>query len=973
MPTKSSVQVNATSDKAREQLTEFALMQGHAVLTSGNQPIQLENPNRVWFVECGTLDIFLVGQRDGSSEAPFQHVIRLNEGSLAFGAKGFEEMRLVAKGLPGTKLRELPITDLVQEQGENSEDILNCFYDDVDTWVSGMLATIASKIIPRPRSDVLLRASESKEVDGTLSSVSGVLWLDGEAQLFGTEESEEDELVPITPDSWAVMYGVGSVSAHTTKSVSTSTLLSSTLPAFHRLVFQSEIFNRKMILADQANLRDASLGWRQRDETQAREHLLGLLAPDAPRVSSGNELIAAIRMVAKQEHIKIREPVLPAGELPVLQDIVRVSGVRTRKVLLSTQDRWWRTDSGALLAYRNSDHSPVALLPGWAGTYRLFDPKTGRFTRVTREIAKSLEEDAWMLYRPLPDDSAIGMKDLFAGASGRFASDIARVVITGLAASILALVPAAGAGYFIRILIPQGVLGGLVQFVLLLGLFAFTAALAQVLRGTALMRIEARLSTRLTAAVWDRLLRLTNEFYRKHSSGDLALRVQAFQSVRDKLAGTTAAALLSAVFMLPSIGLVFFFDIRLGWMSLGAGVVALFVMLLLGLMQIPAQREKLLHERALTSLLSQFISCISKLQTAGAEGTARGAWARLYREQKSAEIRVGVLSEHLAAFGAAVPPLAAAALFTVAGIPGAGGPDVGDFLVVYLASMVFYAAIIAFGSVLDSVSSVVPAAEQVTPILRAVPDTGTKTNETIVLQGELRIEEVSFGYGPSGAQILDRVSIHAKPSEFIAIVGESGAGKSTLIRLALGLEIPRSGAVYYDGIDLKHLDSVAVRRQIGVVLQDQSVQVGTVLNAIIGLDHSLTIDDAWRAAKLAAVDQDIAAMPMGMYTPMSEQSNTVSGGQIQRIRIAQALVKNPRLLIMDEATNWLDRKNQAAVMNGVRESSATRIVIAHRISTIREAHRIYVLEQGRVVQVGRFDELAEQDGAFQNLIRRQMT
>ena len=242
-----------------------------------------------------------------------------------------------------------------------------------------------------------------------------------------------------------------------------------------------------------------------------------------------------------------------------------------------------------------------------------------------------------------------------------------------------------------------------------------------------------------------------------------------------------------------------------------------------------------------------------------------------------------------------------------------------------------------------------------------------------MLEGGLRFDAVSFRYEDAGPPVLDRVTIDARPSEFIAIVGESGAGKSTLVRLALGLETPTGGAVYYDGCDLAHLDPVSVRRQVGVVLQDGGIQGGTVLENIIGLDQTLTVDDAWRAARQAAVDRDIASMPMEMHTSMGERAATMSGGQSQRIRIAAALVRNPRILFLDEATNWLDRKSQTALMEGIRNSVATRIVIAHRISTIREAHRIYVLQAGRVVQEGRFDELAARDGPFRDLIRRQMS
>ena len=263
-----------------------------------------------------------------------------------------------------------------------------------------------------------------------------------------------------------------------------------------------------------------------------------------------------------------------------------------------------------------------------------------------------------------------------------------------------------------------------------------------------------------------------------------------------------------------------------------------------------------------------------------------------------------------------------------------------------------------------------PGAEQVAPILAAEPDR-VSHGAPVVLEGEVRFDRVSFRY-PGGGFPIHEISLHAKPGEFIAIVGESGSGKSTLVRLALGLEEPSSGAVYYDGRDLARLDHTSVRRQIGTVVQDGDLLSGTVLDCIVGVTKDLTIDDAWRAARQAAVDRDIAAMPMGMHTHVSESAATFSGGQGQRIRIAAALVRRPRIVFLDEATSWLDSRSQAETMAGIEQSTATRIVIAHRLSTIRKANRIYVLQAGRVVQSGQFDELFGVEGPFRELARRQM-
>ena len=286
--------------------------------------------------------------------------------------------------------------------------------------------------------------------------------------------------------------------------------------------------------------------------------------------------------------------------------------------------------------------------------------------------------------------------------------------------------------------------------------------------------------------------------------------------------------------------------------------------------------------------------------------------------------------------------------------------------------MMFYLAVATLGRSLQAVAAIVPGCEQVRPILAARTDPAARAGARVVLQGEIALHRISFRYTEDGPMVLQDVSIHVGPGELIAIVGESGVGKSTLFRIALGLEDPLSGAVYYDGKDLAHLDRSSVRRQVGVVTQDGGLQGGNVLSNIIGVGRDLTVDDAWRAAREAAVDRDIASMPMQMFTTIGESAATFSGGQNQRIRIAAALVQNPRIIFLDEPTSWLDNKSQAETMAGIERSVATRIVIAHRLSTIRNASRIYVLQAGRVAQVGHFDELIEQDGPFRDLARRQM-
>jgi ATP-binding cassette subfamily C protein len=308
-----------------------------------------------------------------------------------------------------------------------------------------------------------------------------------------------------------------------------------------------------------------------------------------------------------------------------------------------------------------------------------------------------------------------------------------------------------------------------------------------------------------------------------------------------------------------------------------------------------------------------------------------------------------------------------------------------------------YAQFIAFSAAYSSFNGVVggaiglisqyfmiqPQIENLRPILEAVPENTDDKEDAGQLSGALEVGHLSFAYESSmpdgkggstqvrGEDVIHDVSFSIAAGESVAIVGKSGSGKSTLVRLLLGFEEPRKGTVSYDGQDLADLSLPSVRSQLGVVLQNGQLMTGDIFTNIVGT-RNLTQEDAWQAAEDAGVAEDIAQMPMGMQTVISEGSSNISGGQRQRILIARALVGKPVLLIFDEATSALDNRSQAIVTKSLEKLKATRIIVAHRLSTIRNCDRIIVMDQGRLAEMGSFDELVEKGGIFAELVKRQI-
>lgn len=296
-----------------------------------------------------------------------------------------------------------------------------------------------------------------------------------------------------------------------------------------------------------------------------------------------------------------------------------------------------------------------------------------------------------------------------------------------------------------------------------------------------------------------------------------------------------------------------------------------------------------------------------------------------------------------------------------------------DYIAFNIAYGAVSGAIMSLAGVIMTIANVKPLLEMVQPIFEAVPEVDASKQIVTALSGNIEISNATFRYTQDGPITLDNINLKVTPGEYIAIVGKSGCGKSTLMRLLLGFEKPEAGSVYYDGSDLETLDVRSVRQCIGTALQNGKLFSGDIFSNIIIASPWSTLDDAWRAANMAGVEEDIKAMPMGMHTLISEGSGGISGGQRQRILIARALVSNPKILLFDEATSALDNITQKHVADSLAQLGCTRIVIAHRLSTVKNCDRIIVMDKGRISEEGDFAELMEKKGLFYEFALRQVS
>ncbi|MDE0702575.1 MAG: ATP-binding cassette domain-containing protein [Rhodospirillaceae bacterium] len=960
-----------------EALADFAGSFGESRAAEGNQPFRLNEPDVVWYVEKGALDILVTEHIDGRMRSPFRHVMRREEGRLAFGVDESDQpVRFIGKGIPGTRLRSLRRKRLIDgpARREDSDAFASALVVEVDAWIEDLAAALTRDMEAHPAIACRVRPGETTG-SGVVAAMSGVVWIisDTSNAIFVdlVSLSKDPVMAPLTPASWIRFNTPTPMICKRSGALDMRTLLTTGLSEFHRLVLSADVVSRQLLLVDDANLQRIQASRRQREKAGARRSLAALVDTDERTKHDETPLVRALRLIGRHEGIDIRMPTSADDSEPSLEAYCEASGIRRRRLRLTVEDKWWLGDSGTMLAFRRDDGQPVVLLPGRFGRYRMIDPGTGDSSPAGAQMADGLR-DAWLLYPGLQDVGAVRIRDLLHVGAARAAMDVSRLVVAGLGAGLLALAPAVTVDMLITEVLPADDATSLIQLSAILVGLAFAAALSQVLRGTALMRLEARFTARIGAAIWNHLLRMHPGFFRRFNAGDLAARSMIFQDVRDHVSGVTADAVLSTLFALPALGLLFYYSTALGWGGLCLSLGAISVTATFCILHVKPQRRYLASVRQVTDDIHQFLNGIVKLRTTGSEDSAFALWARHYREQKEAEIGLAAFSEQLGAFSAAVPALATAILFAVVGSLGGGALTTAEFLAAHTAAMVFSLAFVMLGNSARAIAFVKPACEQVQPILTSPVDTSLRQELRQEIEGDVHLERISFAYPGASGPVLEDVSLHARRGEFVAIVGASGAGKSTIFRLALGLEEPSSGAVYYDNRDLAYLDLAAVRRQIGVVMQDGPLMDGTILDNIIGVTDDLTTNDAWRAARQAGIDEDIRAMPMNLHTVVDQNPAILSGGQSQRIRIAAALARNPRIIFLDEPTSWLDTRSQALTMKGIEESTGTRLVIAHRLSTIRMADRIYVLDGGRIVQTGSFDELVAEDGPFRDMASRQV-
>ncbi|MFF2128723.1 NHLP bacteriocin export ABC transporter permease/ATPase subunit, partial [Streptomyces olivochromogenes] len=511
----------------------------------------------------------------------------------------------------------------------------------------------------------------------------------------------------------------------------------------------------------------------------------------------------------------------------------------------------------------------------------------------------------------------------------------------------------------------------IVQVCLAIMVTSIVSAAFMLLQNLTMLRMEGRIEATLQPAVWDRLLRLPTKFFTSRSTGELASAAMGISAIRRLLAGVGPTLAQAGTVGAMNLGLLLWYSVPLALAAIGMLVVIAAAFLGLGLWQVRWQRRLVVLSNKLNNQAFQTLRGLPKLRVAAAENYAYAAWAGEFAHSRELQQKVGRIKNLTTVMGAVYLPLCSLLMFMLLAGPASGSLSAADFLTFSTSMTMLLTSVTQVTGAFVSAAAALPMFEEIKPVLDATPEVRVASTRPGVLSGAIEARRLSFRYADDGPLVLDDVSFDIKPGEFVAIVGPSGCGKSTLLRLLIGFDKPVSGSVLYDGQDLGALDQSAVRRQCGVVLQHAQPFTGSILDCICGTEP-YTPEEAMAAAEMAGLAEDIRRMPMGLHTIVSG-SGAISGGQRQRLMIAQALIRRPRILFFDEATSALDNETQRTVIESTRALNATRIVIAHRLSTVMDADRVIVMEDGRVAQQGPPAHLlADTGGRLHELVRRQL-
>ena len=649
-----------------------------------------------------------------------------------------------------------------------------------------------------------------------------------------------------------------------------------------------------------------------------------------------------------------------------LEYLLRPHGIMRRHIQLK---KGWHKDAAApMLATRVDTGTAVALIPRRGSGYLFQDAVSGKTCRVTQQNESLFDCNAICFYKPFPQKRLDGKELTRYILKTVPKRDFIFFAFVALAAILIGMAVPAIYNLLLKTAEYQTDLPPVAATAVFLITLTVGAGLFSSAKQLACSKIRNEMTLSVEAAAMMRILSLPLTFFRKHSAGELANRVQSISTLCLTIADIIICMGLSALFSMLFLVQIYVYAPSLLGISLCIMVLQLVFSMLCGKLHTKAKRKQIHYSDKEHGISYALISGIHKIKLAAAEKRAFAKWATAYSKTAKATYDPPFILKI---------KIVISAFITIAG--GVGiyilamkhRMEVADYFAFNCAYAIASAAFFNFTVIMSAVADARSQIENIGLFFEAAPEISPEKEILAQISGDIELSHVSFRYCDDMPNVIDDLSLKIKPGQYVALVGKTGCGKSTLMRLMLGFEKPQKGSVYFDNNSIDKIDLKSLRQKIGVVMQDGKLFQGDILSNITIAAPNMTVEDAWHAAELAGIAEDIKNMPMGMHTMISEGGGGISGGQKQRLLIARAIASKPKILLFDEATSALDNVTQKHVADSLAELDCTRIVIAHRLSTIKHCDRIIVLDGGRIAEDGTYDELMQKNGLFAALVARQ--
>lgn len=653
-----------------------------------------------------------------------------------------------------------------------------------------------------------------------------------------------------------------------------------------------------------------------------------------------------------------------AVELPKdieqVETLLESHNIFFRHITLS--ERWWAYCTGYMMGFMADDNTPVILKPGFMD-YTFIHPKTNQAMTASRH-ADLLKQEALITCLPLTEDNLTVKSILRYAANSLSKYDLLYVLMAGIGVALLTMFTPYVSKLIFSEVIPSGDANQIVPIAVLLFSAAVGLTMVYIARNLVVVRIKDKVEYALQTALMSRLLQMPTTFTKRFTPGDLSNRLLSFSRVSSNLTASFLSTLLTFLFSFVMVAQFFIYGGPLLYTGIIVVLIRIAALILESHYTQKVQRSVNASGSRLIGMLFALFSGIQKIKTTGAEFRAFHQWAKAYAPTEAFSSRQPLASFVVTGIGYCLRLLPMIVTMWAAWYYHL---SLSDYIAYCAVLGIVCQAVSNLQGIMSLMSRLLPEIQLCRPILAAKTETKEEAQVVKDITGSMEIRGLKFRYADDMPLLFDGFNLRINSGDYVALVGASGCGKSTLMRLMMGLEKPLSGSIFYDQYDLSDINLRSLRHYcIGICMQDGQLVEGTIRDNIIFNNPLLTDDDAWEAARMAALDGDIRNMPLGMDTPITTDGKGVSGGQRQRILIARALVRKPKVLFLDEATSALDNISQHIVVENLAKLKCTRIVIAHRLSTIEKCNRIIVLKDGRVAADGSFEKLQGQ-GYFSDI------